>query len=294
MSGLWNVNVGYGRRELIDAATRQLETLPFYNSFFQCTTEPTIALAERLAVAHRQPAVPRFFTGSGLRGQRHPDPAGAPLLAAHGAAAEEGHHQPHQRLSRQHHRCRQPWRHETHARAGRLPIPDIVHVDQPYHFEAGTNATPEAFGVEVAQRLEAKIRPSVRTTWPPSSASRCRVPAGSSSRRRRYWPEVQRICRKHDILLIADEVITGFGRLGQWFGHRAHGFRARPADLRQGRNLRLHPLGGVLVGERVSRRAAPAAASSPTATPTPAIRWPAPWRWRIIDVIDRGPGGSGT
>jgi hypothetical protein len=65
MSGLWNVNVGYGRRELIDAATRQLETLPFYNSFFQCTTEPTIELAERLAGLTGNRLGHVFFAGSG-------------------------------------------------------------------------------------------------------------------------------------------------------------------------------------------------------------------------------------
>jgi putrescine---pyruvate transaminase len=253
MSGLWNVNVGYGRRELIDAATRQLETLPFYNSFFQCTTEPTIALAERLAGLTGNRLSHAFFAGSGSEAndtqirlvRRYWQLVGRPekkviisrTNAYHGStigAASLGGMKP---------------MHEQ----GELPIANVVHIDQPYYFDANTNATPEAFGVEVARRLEAKIdslgadQVAAFIGEPVQGAGGVIIPPES------YWGEVQRICRQHDILLIADEVITGFGRLGRWFGHERMGFEPDLLTFAKGVTSGYIPLGGVLVGERVSR-----------------------------------------
>ncbi len=253
MSGLWNVNVGYGRRELIDAATRQLETLPFYNSFFQCTTEPTIRLAERLAGLTENRLSHVFFAGSGSEAndtqirlvRRYWQLAGRPdkkviisrTNAYHGStigAASLGGMRP---------------MHEQ----GELPIPGIVHVDQPYYFEAGGNATPERFGIEVARRLEEKIvelgadRVAAFIGEPVQGAGGVIIPPES------YWGEVQRVCREHDILLIADEVITGFGRLGEWFGHQRMGFQPDLVTFAKGVTSGYIPLGGVLVGERVAR-----------------------------------------
>ena len=158
MSGLWNVNVGYGRRELIDAATRQLEVLPFYNSFFQCTTVPAIELAERLAGLSGNRLSHVFFAGSGSEAndtqirlvRRYWQLMGRPdkkiivsrTNAYHGStigAASLGGMRP---------------MHEQ----GELPIPGIVHVEQPYYFDAGTDLTPDEFGIAVARRLEEKIR----------------------------------------------------------------------------------------------------------------------------------------
>jgi putrescine---pyruvate transaminase len=177
MSGLWNVNVGYGRRELIDAATRQLETLPFYNSFFQCTTEPTIELAERLAGLSGNRLSHVFFAGSGSEAndtqirlvRRYWQLVGRPekriiisrTNAYHGStigAASLGGMRP---------------MHEQ----GELPIPGIVHVEQPYWFDARTHETPAAFGVEWRAGSSSASWSSVRSTWRRSSASRCRAPA---------------------------------------------------------------------------------------------------------------------
>lgn len=253
MSGLWNVNVGYGRKELIDAATEQLKTLPFYNSFFQCTTEPTIRLAERLAGLTENKLGHVFFAGSGSEAndtqirlvRRYWQLMGRPdkqviisrTNAYHGstigAASLGGMKAMHEQ--------------------GGLPIPGIVHVDQPYYFEARSNATPEAFGVEVAQRLQHRIlelgadNVAAFIGEPIQGAGGVIIPPAS------YWGEVQRICREHDILLIADEVITGFGRLGHWFGHQRMGFEPDLLTFAKGVTSGYIPLGGVLLGERVSR-----------------------------------------
>ncbi len=253
MSGLWNVNVGYGRRELIEAATRQLEILPFYNSFFQCTTEPPIHLAERLAGLTENRLSHVFFAGSGSEAndtqirlvRRYWQLMGRPdkkiivsrTNAYHGStigAASLGGMRP---------------MHEQ----GELPIPGIVHVDQPYYFDARSRLTPEEFGVELARRLEEKIlalgpdQVAAFIGEPVQGAGGVIIPPAS------YWGEVQRICRQHDVLLIADEVITGFGRLGAWFGHERMGFAPDLVTFAKAVTSGYIPLGGVLLGERVSR-----------------------------------------
>jgi putrescine---pyruvate transaminase len=253
MSGLWNVNVGYGRRELIDAATAQLEILPFYNSFFQCTTEPTIRLAERLAGLTGNRLSHVFFAGSGSEAndtqirlvRRYWQLMGRPdkriivsrTNAYHGstigAASLGGMKAMHEQ--------------------GELPIPGIVHVDQPYYFEANSNASPDEFGVEVARRLEQRIgelgadNVAAFIGEPVQGAGGVIIPPAT------YWPEVQRVCREHDILLIADEVITAFGRLGHWFGHDRMGFEPDLVTFAKGVTSGYIPLGGVLVGQRVSQ-----------------------------------------
>jgi putrescine---pyruvate transaminase len=252
MSGLWNVNVGYGRRELIDAATRQLETLPFYNSFFQCTTVPTIELAERLAGLTDNRMSHVFFAGSGSEAndtqirlvrrfwQLMDKPQKRIIIsrtnAYHGSTiggASLGGMRP---------------MHEQ----GDLPIPGIVHVEQPYWFDARTNETPEVFGIRVARQLEERIvalgpdHVAAFIGEPIQGAGGVIIPPAT------YWPEVQRVCREHDILLIADEVITGFGRLGHWFAHQRMGFEPDLLTFAKGVTSGYIPLGGVLVGKRVA------------------------------------------
>ena len=176
MSGLWCVNVGYGRQELIDAATRQLKELPFYNSFFQTATPPAIELAELLAEVTPPQFQHVFFSGSGSEGndtvvrmvRRYWDVLGQPQRkviisrknAYHGstmAGASLGG------MSGMHEQ-------------GGLPIPDIVHIEQPFWYELGRDMSREAFGLKAAgsRRRSSSSAPS---GWPPSSASRCRAPA---------------------------------------------------------------------------------------------------------------------
>lgn len=250
MAGLWNVNVGYGRRELIDAATDQLQQLAYYNSFFQCTTPPAIALAERLAEISGFSHV--FFAGSGSEAndtqlrlaRRYWQLVGKPekqvvisrINAYHGstlAAASLGGMQ------------------DMHKQGG-LPIPGIEHVDQPYYFEADTNETPADFGVRIAGQLQSRIEElgaenvAAFIGEPVQGAGGVIIPPET------YWPEVQRICQAHDVLLIADEVITGFGRLGEWFAFQRLDFEPDLVTFAKGVTSGYIPLGGVLVGEKVS------------------------------------------
>jgi len=253
MSGLWCVNVGYGRQELIDAATQQLKTLPFYNSFFQTATPPAIELAELLAQVTPPQFKHVFFAGSGSEAndtnvrmvRRYWDLKGQPqrsvIISRHNAyhgstmaGASLGG------MSGMHEQ-------------GGLPIPGIVHIEQPFWFESDRHLSRDDFGLKAARALEAKIleigadKVAAFIGEPVQGAGGVIVPPAT------YWPEIQRICDKYDILLIADEVITGFGRTGQWFGCETLGFRPDLMTFAKGVTSGYIPLGGVMVGERVAR-----------------------------------------
>jgi putrescine aminotransferase len=253
MSGLWCVNVGYGRRELADAAYRQLITLPFYNSFFNTSNVPAITLAATLARISPPQFGHVFFAGSGSEGndtivrmvRRYWDLQGQPQRkviisrrnAYHGstmAAASLGGMD------------------AMHAQ-GDLPIPNITHIEQPYHFENGAGLSPEEYGVQAARRLEERIlelgadRVAAFIGEPVQGAGGVIIAPAT------YWPEIQRICDRHGILLVSDEVICGFGRLGHWFGCERMGTRPDLITFAKGVTSGYIPLGGVLVGERVAK-----------------------------------------
>ena len=252
MSGLWCVNVGYGQQSLIDAATRQLQELPYYDNFFQCAHPPSIELAALLQEVS-QPHINRvFFAGSGsesndtvvrmvrtywdLMGQPQRHTIISRKNAYHGstvAAASLGGMKP------------------MHRQSG-LPIPGIEHIDQPYWFGSDRSLSPDEFGLVTARALEDKIRElgadkvAAFIGEPVQGAGGVIIPPAT------YWPEIQRICDEYGILLISDEVITGFGRLGEWFGADYYGIKPDLMPFAKGVTSGYLPLGGVLVGDRVA------------------------------------------
>jgi putrescine aminotransferase len=254
MSGLWCVNVGYGQKALIDAATEQLTTLPFYNSFFQTTTMPAIALAHKLSELSPPGFEHVFFSGSGSEGndtivrlvRRYWDLLGQPqrhtiisrFNAYHGstvAGASLGGMT------------------DMHAQGG-LPIPGIVHIDQPYFVQHGQpGESKDDFGKRAASWLEAKIlevgpdKVAAFIGEPVQGAGGVIIPPET------YWPEIQRICDHYGILLVSDEVICGFGRTGHWFGCERFGYKPDLITFAKGVTSGYIPLGGVLVGERVAK-----------------------------------------
>ena len=252
MSGLWCVNAGYGREQLVDAAAAQMRELPYYNSFFQCAHPPSIELSAVLGEITPPQFKRVFYTGSGSEAndtvvrmvRTYWDLMGKPgkhtiisrKNAYHGstvAAASLGGMKP------------------MHRQSG-LPIPGIVHVDQPYWFGSDRNMSPDDFGLAAARSIEEKIleigvdKVAAFIGEPIQGAGGVIVPPDT------YWPEVQRICREFDILLISDEVITGFGRLGEWWG--AEYFDSTPdlMPFAKGCTSGYLPLGGVMVSDRVA------------------------------------------
>ncbi len=258
MSGLWCVNVGYGRKELADAAHHQMMKLPFYNSFFQTTNEPAVKLAAKLASLAPRVGDRRFdhvfYSSSGSEGndsnvrmvRRYWDLLGQPqrkviisrVNSYHGstvAGASLGG------MS------------SMHAQ-GDLPIPNIEHIEQPYFFENGLpGETADAFGLRAAGWLEQKIlslgidRVAAFIAEPLQGAGGVIVPPDT------YWPEIQRIVDKYGILLISDEVICAFGRLGHWFAYEKFGYKPDLVTFAKAVTSGYIPLGGVMVGNRVAQ-----------------------------------------
>jgi putrescine aminotransferase len=252
MSGLWCVNLGYGRRELADAAFKQMQELPYYNSFFQVAHPPAIELARLLSEVTPPQFKHVFFTGSGseandtvVRTVRHywnvlGQPQRTVIISRHNAyhgstmaGASLGGMKP------------------MHEQGG-LPIPGIVHIRQPYWFAEGGELSPEEFGLVAARALEEKIleigpdKVAAFIGEPIQGAGGVIIPPST------YWPEIQRIVDKYGILLVADEVICGFGRTGRWFGSEYFGIRPDLMSIAKGLSSGYLPIGGVMVGDRVA------------------------------------------
>ncbi|WP_020653982.1 aspartate aminotransferase family protein [Massilia niastensis] len=252
MAGLWCVNAGYGRASIADAVHAQMLALPFYNSFFNTTNVPAVKLAALLADLAPPQFEHVFFTNSGseandtivrmvrrywhLMGQPERQVIISRRNAYHGstmAGASLGGMA------------------AMHAQGG-LPIPGIVHIDQPNYAENGRGMSEAEFGLEAAGWLEAKIldagpdKVAAFIGEPVQGAGGVIIPPST------YWPEVQRICDKYDILLVSDEVICGFGRLGAWFGCELMGAQPDLIAFAKGVTSGYVPLGGVLVGSRVA------------------------------------------
>ncbi|HPY41183.1 MAG TPA: aspartate aminotransferase family protein [Thiolinea sp.] len=251
MAGLWCVGVGYGREEIVQAVSAQMRELPYYNTFFQTTHPPVIELAARLTSLAPDHMNHVFFTGSGsdandtiLRMVRHfwaaqGKPERSVIIsrnnAYHGstvAGASLGG------MSAVH-------------KQGGLPIPGIVHINQPYWYGEGGDLDPNEFGLQRARELETKIlevgadKVAAFIGEPIQGAGGVIIPPKT------YWPEIERICRKYDILLITDEVITGFGRTGEWFGADYFGVKSDLMTIAKGLTAGYIPMGGVMVSDRV-------------------------------------------
>jgi putrescine aminotransferase len=255
MAGLWCVNIGYGRRELAEVAARQMEELSYYNTFFQTTHVPAIALAAKIAELAPGDLNHVFFAGSGSEAndtnirlvRRYWDIKGQPekriIIARrngyHGSTMGGGS---------------LGGMSGIHKHGGM--IAGIVHIGQPDWWSEGGAMTPEEFGLHRAQELETMIRQlgvenvAAFIGEPIQGAGGVIVPPST------YWPEIQRICDKYGILLIADEVITGFGRTGNWFGSQTFGIRPHIMTIAKGLSSGYQPIGGSIVCDEVAHTVA--------------------------------------
>jgi adenosylmethionine-8-amino-7-oxononanoate aminotransferase len=233
-AALWYCNVGYGRREIADVVAEQLARLPAYSSFGAYTSEPTVALAERLAALAPFPKAVVFLGSGGSDAvdtaaklaRRYWDVTGKPEKRVI-VSREFGYHGMH------------GWGTSLvgiapmKAGYGGNFIDEVVNVG---------SMDVESLGALFAQRsgeIAAFIGEPVigaGGVYPPED---------------HYWPEVSRLCREHGILLIADEVITGFGRTGHMWATTRYGIEPDMITFAKGVSSGYVPLGGVLVGERV-------------------------------------------
>ena len=251
-AGLWCVNIGYGRKSMGQVAARQMDELAYYNTFFQCTTEPAIHLAAKLAEISPADLNHVFYSNSGSEGNDT-----VLRMVRHFWAVQD---QPNKNIVIGRHNgyhgstmagASLGGMKGMHAQGG-LPIPDIHHIEPPFFFADGGDYSEQEYGLVAARRLEEKIlelgpdRVAAFIGEPIMGAIGVYIPPMS------YWPEIERICRKYDILLCADEVICGYGRTGEWFGAQYFGFTPDIMTTAKGLTSGYIPMGAVLFNERVA------------------------------------------
>ncbi|ARP86143.1 aspartate aminotransferase family protein [Bordetella genomosp. 9] len=252
MAGLWSVAVGFGEPRLVEAASRQMAKLPYYHTFTHKSNSPSIALAERLIGYTQGRMSSAFFTNSGSEANDtvikfvwyYNNALGRPqkkkIIARHrgyhgvtvASASLTG----------------LPGNHRDFD----LPLPQIRHTACPHHYR---NANPGETEEDFATRMAAELETLIVQEGPETVAAFIGEPVmgagGVIVPPRTYWEKIQAVCRKYDVLVIADEVITGFGRLGTFFGSQTYGIEPDIMVLSKQITSSYMPLAAVLLSPRV-------------------------------------------
>tara|TARA_R100001126_G_scaffold45521_1_gene25783 strand:+ start:87 stop:1280 length:1194 start_codon:yes stop_codon:yes gene_type:complete len=252
MSGLWSVGVGFGEKRLVEAAARQMEKLPYYHTFTQKTHTPAAELAEKLVGMAPVPMSKAYFTNSGseandtmikmvrYRSNALGKPAKKKIISRikgyHGvtlaAASMTG-------LPNNH-------------RSFDLPMEGVLHTSCPhYRVYKQDNESEAEFVTRMVADLEAMIEAEGADTIaafigePVMGAGGVIVPPEG------YWEQIQAVLNKHDILLVADEVICGFGRTGNMFGSETMGMQPDIMTLSKQLSSSYQPISALLINDRV-------------------------------------------
>ncbi|MEX0407583.1 aspartate aminotransferase family protein [Aquibium sp. LZ166] len=219
LAGLWSVAVGFGEERLVEAAAAQMRRLPYYHSFSHKANNPAIDLAEKVASLAPAGLNRVFFANSGseandtvvkllwyfnnARGRPQKKKIISRIRGYHGITVASGS------------MTGLPWNHRDFD----LPLPNFLHTACPHHYRHAWEGESEE---EFASRLAGQLEQLILAEGPATIAAFIGEPVmgagGVLVPPRTYWQKVQAVCRKYDVLIIADEVITGFGRTGRMFG----------------------------------------------------------------------------
>ncbi len=252
MSGLWCAGLGFGDPEMIEAAVEQMRSLPFYHLFGAKSSEPAIELAEKLKEIAPVPISKVFFTSSGSEANDSQvklawymnNALGRPrkkkiisrARAYHGvtvmAASLTG----------------LPANHNGFD----LPVDRVLHTLCPHRYRLGEEGESEA---EFVQRMAAALRELIEREDPDTIAAMIAEPVmgagGVIVPPQGYFEAIQAVLDEHDIMLIGDEVITGFGRTGNFWGCQTVGMRPATMSVAKQLTAAFAPLGAVMIPERV-------------------------------------------
>jgi putrescine aminotransferase len=252
MSGLWCVNVGYGCERIAEAVAVQLRRLPYYHSFFNTTNEPAIRLAERLAELAPAPLNHVAFSNSGseanetalkivravqhLRGRPEKTKIVSRVYAYHGVTlgttSLTG-------LPA----CQEPFD---------LPLPGFLHAPAPYMWGARSDLDPEAYGRQCIEQTRMLIEREDPKTIAAIFAEPVQGAGGVIIPPAGYLRALRGLAREYDLLFVADEVITGFGRIGDWFASSLWELEPDLMTLAKGLTSGYLPMGSTLVSEEIS------------------------------------------
>ncbi|GER03202.1 hypothetical protein JCM17846_08840 [Iodidimonas nitroreducens] len=281
MAGLACVNVGYGRPELAQAASAAMRDLAYYHSFQAVTNPHAAALSARIAELAPGSLNRVFFANSGSEANETILKCVRAYWRLKGAP------------ERQHIIARDYAYHGStmlttslnglpvmHQAFG-LPMPGISHIEAPYWYRLGGDLDPEAYGRKAAAALKAKIMELGRDQVAAFIAEPIQVTSGVIMPPSSYWPEISAICKEEGILLIADEVVTGFGRTGHWFAQNHYGFEADFMTLAKGLTSGYMPLAAAVVADPIADLVLDQAAPFSMGSPHRAIPWPVRWPMKI-------------
>jgi adenosylmethionine-8-amino-7-oxononanoate aminotransferase len=252
LSGLWNVNVGHGRKELGDAAAAQMSTLAYCSSYAGASNLPAIALAERLA-GLCYPNIKHFFFTSG--GGESTESA---FKTARFYWKAKGKPEKVKVISREfgYHGVTLAAMSATGLKAYwpmfEPRVPNFLHIPSPYpyYFQGGDAKTPP--GVAAADLLEQAILKEGPETVAAFIAEPVQGAGGVIVPQPEYFPRIRQICDKYDVLFIADEVITGFGRTGRWFALDHWSVQPDLISFAKGITSGYVPLGGIGISDKIN------------------------------------------
>lgn len=251
LSALWNVAIGHGRTELADAAAEQMKDLAYFTCYAGATHIPGIRLAKRLSELAPRALNHTFFTSGGAVSNDSAFKTARYYWGVQGRASKV------KIISRRHayHGVTMGAMNatgiESYANLFESKLPDFLHVDAPYPYRYNPGTSGLSCGESAARSLEEAILregPDTVAAFigePVIGAGGVIVPPDD------YWPRVRAICTKYDVLLIADEVITGFGRIGHWFGLSQWAVEPDMITFAKGITSGYLPLGGLIVSDAV-------------------------------------------
>ena len=252
MGGLWCVNIGYGRQEMVDAITAQAKEIAYYHLFFSMANEPAIRLADKVLQLVPNHMSKVFFCNSGseandtqvkiawyynnLRGKPEKKKIISRKLGYHGvtvvAASMTGLPRNHQSFN--------------------LPLDGFLHVSPPYHYWYAKNGETE---VEFSKRLAEELDALIQREGPDTVAAFIAEPVmgagGVITPPEGYFIEIQNVLKKHDVLFIADEVICGFGRLGTMFGTDLYQLEPDMMSIAKGLTSAYVPMSAAIISEKI-------------------------------------------
>lgn len=251
LSGLWNVNVGHGRRELAEAAMQQMSTLAYCSSYTGATNLPVIELAERLSAIVYPSINTFFFTSGGAESSESSFKTARFYWRAHGKPGKV------KVISRMlaYHGVTMAAMSATgmpdYWKMFEPRVPNFLHIESPYPYRfTGGDATTSP-GVAAANLLEEAILREGPDTVAAFIAEPVQGAGGVIVPQDDYFPRIREICNQYDVLLISDEVITGFGRTGTWFGLEHWGVEPDIMQFAKGITSGYIPLGGIGVSDKI-------------------------------------------